>query len=66
MSVIGLIVILIILAGAAWLVNVKGAAVVTGIYKLLINIVIVVVAIMLVLYAFGIWDEVRNIKVPKI
>lgn len=34
--------------------------------KLLINIVIVAVAILLVLSEFGVWDEVRNIKVPEL
>lgn len=65
MSVIGLVVILLFLAAILWVVNTKGAAM-NATIKLLINIVVIVVAILLVLTAFGVWDEVRNIKVPKL
>lgn len=66
MSVFALIIILLALALGYWLINVKFGATVGAPFKLLINIVLVVTAIVLVLYAFGIWDEVRNVKVPKI
>lgn len=64
MSVITLVVILCFLAGVAWLVNTKmpGGATI----KLIINIVLVVVAVVIALSAFGIWDEVKNVKVPKL
>lgn len=65
MSLLALIVVLVILAGALWLVNVKGAAMNPTI-KLIINIVIIAVAIILVLAAFGIWDQIRNVQVPKL
>lgn len=65
MSVIGLVVILLFLAAILWLVNVKGAAM-NATIRLIINIVIITVAIILVLAAFGVWEEVRSIKVPKI
>lgn len=35
-------------------------------FKWLINAVLIVVAVLLVLSAFGVWDEVRNVKVPKL
>jgi hypothetical protein len=65
MSVIGLIVILLFLAAILYFVNVKGAAM-NGTIKMIINVVIIVIAIILVLVAFGVWDEIRGIKVPKI
>ena len=65
MSVIGLMVILLFLAAILWAVNVKGAAL-NATMKMIINIVIIVTAIILVLVAFGVWDEIRGIKVPKI
>lgn len=65
MSVIGLIVILLFLAGVLWLVNTKIPGLNPTI-KWLINAVIIVIAIILVLVAFGVWDEVRGIRVPKV
>lgn len=65
MSLIALLVILIILAGILWLVNVKGGAL-NGTIKLIINIVVIVVAVILCLQAFGVWDEIKNVNVPKI
>ena len=64
MSVILLIVILCFLAGVGWLVNTKVPGMPT--LKLIINLVLIVVAIILVLQAFGIWQEVKNVQVPKI
>lgn len=63
MSIIGLIVILFFLGLAAWG-NTKLPTSPT--IKMIINIVLVVIAILLCLVAFGVWDEVRNLKVPKI
>lgn len=65
MSLITLLIILVILAGILWLVNVKGAAL-NATIKLIINIVVIIVAVVLCLQAFGIWDEVKNVNVPKI
>ena len=64
MSVIALIVILLVLAGVLWLVNTKIPGNPT--IKLIINIVVIVVAIVLALSAFGVWDQVRDVKVPKL
>ncbi len=64
MSVIALVLILCFLGFIAWLVNAK--APIGPTFKLIINIVLIVVAIILVLSAFGVWDEVRSVKVPHI
>lgn len=64
MSVIGLILILLVLAGIYWLVNYKLPA--PNPIKWIINLVLIVVAVLLVLMAFGVWDEVRGMRVPKI
>jgi hypothetical protein len=65
MSVITLVILLLFLAGILWLVNSKFPNINPTI-KWVINAVIVIVAIVLVLSAFGIWEELRNVKVPKI
>ena len=65
MSVIALVVVLLFLAFVLWLVSTKGGALHPAI-KMLINIVVIGTAIILVLWAFGIWDEVRSVKVPHI
>lgn len=64
MSVIGLIVILCFLGLAAWLVNTKLPMSAT--IKMIINVVIVVIAIILCLVAFGVWGEVKSMKVPTL
>lgn len=65
MSVLALVVVLLFLAAVLWLVNVKGAAL-NGTIKLIINIVVIAVAIVLVLAAFGVWDQVKSIQVPRL
>lgn len=65
MSVLVLIVLLLVLAAVLWLVNVKGAAM-NATIKMIINIVVITLAILLVLSAFGVWDQVKNIQVPKL
>lgn len=65
MSVIGLIVVLLFLAGILWLVNAKIPNINPTI-RWIINAVIIVVAVVLVLAAFGVWDTVRGVRVPKI
>ena len=64
MSVVGLIVILIILGVAVWLVQTYIPM--PGWMKTLITVIIAVVALLLVLSAFGVWDEVRALKVPHL
>lgn len=64
MSIIGLLVILAVLGVAAWFVNSKLP--ISAGFKTLINVVLIVIAILLCLVAFGVWDEVRAMKVPRI
>lgn len=66
MSVLALIVILAALGVAYWLVNVKFGGALGNPFKWLINAVLIIVAIILVLMAFGVWQEVRDVQVPKI
>lgn len=65
MSLIVLILLLLLIAGIAWLVNSKFPAVNPTI-KFIINLVLVIVAIVLTLDAFGLWDRVKDIEVPKL
>lgn len=65
MSVLVLIVLLLVLAAVLWLVNVKGAAM-NATIKTIINIVVITLAVLLVLSAFGVWDQVKSIQVPKL
>lgn len=64
MSIIGLVLILCFLGVVGWLINTK--APISAGFKMLINIVLIVAAIILCLMAFGVWNEVRGIKVPQI
>lgn len=64
MSVIGLVVILCVLGLVGWLVNTKLPG--TPTIKMIINIVLIVVALLLCLVAFGVWDEIRGMRVPKL
>ena len=65
MSVIGLVIVLLFLGGILWLVNTKIPGLNPPI-RWIINAVIIVVAIAIVLVAFGVWDEMKNIRVPKL
>lgn len=64
MSVLTLVLILVVLGIVAYFVN-KNANI-NATFKWLINAVLIVVAVLLVLSAFGVWQEVRDIKVPKL
>lgn len=64
MSVLGLVLLLCALAVGAYFVNTS--AVINTTFKRIINFVLVVAAILLVLVAFGVWDEVKDVKVPKL
>jgi len=65
MSVIVLIVLLCVLGGIWWLIDSKGSAL-NPTFKLVIKVVLIVVAVVLVLSAFGVWDELKSLKVPKL
>jgi len=64
MSLVALILILLLIAGIYWLVNYKIPT--PSPFKWIINFVLIVVAVLLVLSAFGVLDELRGIRVPKI
>jgi uncharacterized membrane protein len=64
MSVIALVFILVFLGVVAYFTNTS--AKISSTFKWLINAVLIVVAVVLILAAFGIWDEVKNIKVPHL
>lgn len=64
MSVLTLILILVVLGIVGYFVNKSGA--INATFKWLINAVLIVVAVLLVLVAFGVWQEVRDVKVPKL
>lgn len=64
MSVLVLILLLAFFGVIAYFVNTS--AKLNPTFKWLINAVLIVVAVLLVLSAFGVWDELRNVKVPKL
>lgn len=61
-----LIIILLICAGAFWLVNYKYPQKVVQPFKFLINCVIVGVAFYYFLVATGLWEKIFNVKVPHV
>lgn len=65
MSILTLVILLLFLSAVMWFVNAKGAAM-NSTMKLIINIALIATAIILVLSAFGVWDQVRNVQVPKL
>lgn len=65
MSIITLVILLLFLASVLWFVNAKGASM-NATMKLILNIVLIAIAILLVLSAFGIWDQIKSMQVPKL
>lgn len=65
MSVLALVLILLFLAAILWAVNMKFPNINPTI-KLLLNIVLIAIAVILCLSAFGVWETVRSVKVPHI
>jgi hypothetical protein len=65
MSLIGLIIVLILFGVLLWLFNQYVTAIDPKIKKL-INIVVIVAMILFVLYAFGVMDQIRGVRVPKV
>lgn len=49
---------------AAYFINASSK--VNATFKWIMNLVLVVVAALLVLEAFGVWDQVKDVKVPKL
>jgi hypothetical protein len=64
MSLIALIIILALIGVALWLIN--GLEFIDAKVKRIINIVALVVIIIWLLYLFGLMDELRSIRVPKV
>lgn len=64
MSVIALVVLLVGLGVIGWVVNAKLP--ISPTFKLIVNIVLIAVALILVMAAFGVWNEIKSIKVPQI
>ncbi len=64
MSIIGLLLILALLGLAAWVTNYKLP--ISATFKMIINIVLVIIAIWICLDAFGVMDQVRGAKVPRL
>lgn len=65
MSVIALVIILVFLGVIGWFVNVKGTALNPAI-RWIINAVLIITAIIIALSAFGVWNEVKDVQVPKL
>lgn len=55
---------LVILGVVAYFVNSSGK--VTATFKMIINVVLIALALILCMVAFGLWDEIRGMKVPKL
>lgn len=64
MSVLTLVLILVFLGAVAYFANASGKL--TPTFKWLINAVLIIVAVFLILSAFGVLDEIRGVKVPKL
>lgn len=65
MSILLLLVILMAIGVALWFLN-RSTVPVDPKIKWLINLVLLVCAVLIVLYAFGIWDAVKGARVPRI
>ena len=66
MSALTLIIILLICAGAWWLVNYKFGAKIAQPFRWLINAVILAVAIYYFLQATGLWAKITGVQVPHV
>lgn len=64
MSILALVIILVLLGLGCWFINSKTPL--SQGWKTAINVVIIITAIVLCLVAFGVWDEIRGVKVPHI
>ena len=65
MSVLVLILVLLFLAGILWFVNVKIPSLNPTI-RWIINAVIIIIAAIITLSAFGVWEQVKDVKIPKL
>lgn len=65
MTLIQLLLILILFGVLLWLFNFYVTAIDAGVKKL-INIVVIVALVLLCLYAFGVLDAIRGVRVPRV
>lgn len=64
MSLIGLILVLVLVGVVLYLINTLIPM--DSKVKLLLNIVVIIVLILFVLSAFGVLDDLRSVRVPKV
>jgi hypothetical protein len=64
MSLIALIIVLALVGLVLWLIN--GLEFIDAKIKRIINIVALIVVILWLLYVFGLIDELKSVRVPKI
>lgn len=64
MSIVALILILVFLGVVLYFVNTSTKMV--GWMKTIINILCIIIAVILILQAFGVWQEIRSAQVPHI
>jgi len=64
MSLLTLVVVLVIMGVIAWFVQTSGHL--NSTFKWIIMVVLIVVALLLVLSAFGILEDIKGVKVPKV
>jgi hypothetical protein len=64
MSIIGLILVLVLVGVVLWLIN--AYIPMDAKVKMILNIVVVIILILFILSAFGVLDDLRGMKVPKI
>lgn len=64
MSVIGLVFVLVFLGVVSYFVNANSK--ITPTFKWILNTALIVIAVLLLLVAFGVWSEIKEMKVPTI
>jgi hypothetical protein len=65
MSLVQLLLVLIVFGVLLWLLNAH-VTIVDAKVKRIINIVVIVALVLLCLYAFGVIDAIRGVRVPKV
>lgn len=64
MSLLVLLLILAAMGVAAYFINASQK--INSTFKWFMNLVLIVVAALLILEAFGVWDQVKSVKVPRL
>lgn len=65
MSVLVLVLVLCFLGGLLWMVKYLFPTINPTLYKI-ITVAIIIIAILITLSAFGVWEQVKGVRVPKI